>query len=154
MTHEGWLVSLRVLGAELGAQPEIDDLPLLGVSADRVDHDGTIAISVARPIGDHFTHIVRDVVRLHVERATEGATAGLLIESADGTRTILQSGARAPPRGRHRREPRRAGPPGAIIPGRRSAGGPRSGSRGDPTARGTVRRCGTAALAAAPATHR
>jgi hypothetical protein len=90
MTHEGWLVSLRVLGAELGAQPEIDDLPLLGVSADRVDHDGTIAISVARPIGDHFTHIVRDVVRLHVERAPEGATAGLLIESADGTRTILQ----------------------------------------------------------------
>jgi hypothetical protein len=90
MTHEGWLVSLHVLGAELGAQVELAGLPLLGVSADRVDHDGTIAISVARPIGDHLTHIVRDVVRIHVERATEAATAGLLIESTDGTTTVLQ----------------------------------------------------------------
>ena len=38
--HEGWLVSLDVLGPTIGAQPEINNLPLLGVLADRVDHDG------------------------------------------------------------------------------------------------------------------
>lgn len=35
--HEGWLVSLDVLAGDFGAQPQIDNLPLLGVSADRID---------------------------------------------------------------------------------------------------------------------
>ena len=46
--HDGWLVSLEVLGPELGAQPEIRNVPLLGVSSDRSEGDGTIAVSVAR----------------------------------------------------------------------------------------------------------
>ena len=33
--HEGWLVSLDVLGPTIGAQPEVNNLPLLGVSVDR-----------------------------------------------------------------------------------------------------------------------
>lgn len=88
--HEGWLVSLDVLAAEIGAQPEIRNLPLLGVSSDRIDHDATIAISVARSATDHFTHVIHAVTRVYVERTEEGADAALQIESADGTRTILR----------------------------------------------------------------
>lgn len=88
--HEGWLVSLDVLSADLGAQPEIDNVPLLGVSADRIDHDGTIAVSVARSASEHFTHIIEAVTRIYVERTDDGADAALQIESADGTRTILR----------------------------------------------------------------
>jgi hypothetical protein len=88
--HEGWLVSLDVLGPEIGAQPEIDNLPLLGISADRIDHDGTIAISVARSAAEHFTHIIDGVARVYVEQSDDGATAALLVESVDGTRTVLQ----------------------------------------------------------------
>jgi hypothetical protein len=90
IAHEGWLVSLDVFGGEIGAQPEITNLPLLGVSADRVDHDGTIAVSVARSATEHFTHIVRGVARIYFEQADDGATAALLVESVDGTRTVLQ----------------------------------------------------------------
>jgi hypothetical protein len=90
IAHEGWLVSLDVFAGEIGAQHEITNLPLLGVSADRVNHDGTIAVSVARSAVDHFTHIVRRVERIHVEQADDGSTAALLIESLDGTRTVLQ----------------------------------------------------------------
>ena len=90
ITHEGWLVSLEVFGPYLGAQPEIDNLPLLGVSADRVNHDGAIAISVARAADDHFTHIVDNVSRIFIERTHDGTTAALLIESTDATRTVLQ----------------------------------------------------------------
>jgi hypothetical protein len=90
LAHEGWLVSLDVFGGAIGAQPEITNLPLLGVSADRVNHDGTIAVSVARSAVEHFTHIVRRVGRLYVEQADDGSTAALLIESLDGTRTVLQ----------------------------------------------------------------
>ncbi len=89
-THEGWLVSLDVFGPNVRAQPEINNRPLLGVSADRIDHDGTIAISVARSAIDHLTHIIRGVTRVYVERIHDGATAGLLVESTGGTRTVLE----------------------------------------------------------------
>jgi hypothetical protein len=88
--HEGWLVSLDVFAPDVGAQPEIDGLPLLGVSAERVNHDGAIAISVARSAVDHFTHVVRGVSRIFIERTHNGATAALLIESGGGTKTVLQ----------------------------------------------------------------
>jgi hypothetical protein len=87
--HEGWLVSVDVFAPDLGAQPEIDSLPLLGVSADRV-RDGDIAISVARSAVDHFTHVVRGVSRVFIERLDNGATAALLIESIDGIKTVLR----------------------------------------------------------------
>jgi hypothetical protein len=95
--HEGWLVSLDILGAELGIQPEIVNLPLLGVSPDRVNHDGTVAVPVARSQSDHFTHIVEAVTRIYVERTDDGADAALQIESVDGTRAILRFRAAALP---------------------------------------------------------
>jgi hypothetical protein len=88
--HEGWLVSLDVLAPEIGSQPEIRNLPLLGVSADRIDQDGAIVVSVAGSATEHLTHIIRAVTRIHVARTDDGADAALQIESADGTRTILR----------------------------------------------------------------
>ena len=88
--HEGWLVSLDILSPELGAQPAIDNLPLLGVSADHIDHDGTIVVSVAGSASEHFTHIIEDVARIYVEHTNDGADAALEIESTDGTKTILR----------------------------------------------------------------
>ena len=88
--HDGWLVSLDVLGPAIGAQPEVDNLPLLGVSADRADHDDTITISVARSRTEHFTHVIHAVTRVDVEQTEEGADAALQIESADGTKTVMR----------------------------------------------------------------
>jgi hypothetical protein len=88
--HEGWLVSVDVLDPEIGAQPEIENLPLLGVSPDRIDHDPTIVVSVARSATEHFTHVVRKVTHVYLERTDEGADAALQIESADGSKTILR----------------------------------------------------------------
>jgi hypothetical protein len=88
--HEGWLVSLDVLDPDIGAQPEIDTLPLLGISADRLDPDGTIVISVARSTTEHFTHLIRAVTRIHVEQTDDGADAALLIESGEGPKAILR----------------------------------------------------------------
>ena len=88
--HEEWVVSLDVVGPDLGAQPQIDSLPLIGVSADRVNHDGTIAVSVAQPAGGHLTHIIEAVTHIYIERTDEGADVALDIESADGTKTILR----------------------------------------------------------------
>jgi Family of unknown function (DUF5335) len=96
-THEGWLVSLDILGPDLGAQHEVDNLPLLGVSADRTNHDRTIEVSVARSAGEHLTHMIEAATRIYIERTDDGADAALQIESADGTRAILRFRATALP---------------------------------------------------------
>jgi hypothetical protein len=88
--HDGWLVSVDVLSPDLGAQRQIDNLPLLGVSADRIDHDGTVAVSVSRAGAGHLTHLIREVTRIYVERTDDGADAALQIESGDGTKTIVR----------------------------------------------------------------
>jgi hypothetical protein len=88
--HVGWLVSVDVLRPDLGAQREIDNLPLIGVSADRVEPHGTLVISVGRSPTLHLTHVVHDVTRLHVERTDAGADAALQIASSDGSKTILR----------------------------------------------------------------
>ena len=88
--HEGWLVSLEVLSPDIGAQPELENLPLLGVSVDHVDDDGSIAISVARSATEHLTHVVHAVTRIDVEQTDDGADAALQVESADGTKAVLR----------------------------------------------------------------
>lgn len=90
IAHEGWLVSLEVFGADPEPDAPIDRLPLLGVSSDQVERDGTIAISVARSAREHVTHLIRHVRRLYIEVSIDGTTAGLLIESADSVKTVIE----------------------------------------------------------------
>jgi Family of unknown function (DUF5335) len=90
-------ISIDVLGPDIGAQPQVDNLPLLGISADRSDHDDTIAVSVGRSGTDQFTHIVHGVTHIFVERTDEGADVAIQVQSADGTTTILRFRAAALP---------------------------------------------------------
>ena len=87
--HEGWLLSLEVLDPEIGAQPEFENLPLLGISADRASDLGAISVTVSRPSGEHFTHLMNGVERIWIDQTEDGADAALEIES-DRTRTILR----------------------------------------------------------------
>jgi hypothetical protein len=95
--HEGWLVSLDMLGPEIGAQPEIDNLPLIGVSADPIDRNGAITISAGRSATEHMTHTIRGASRLFIERTEDGADVALQIESDDGSKVILRFRAAALP---------------------------------------------------------
>lgn len=88
--HQGWLISLEVLSPEMGAQREIHNLPLLGVSAEQIDGNGTITISAARSAGEHVSHTIHVPTRMHIERTDQGADVALQVESGDGVRTILR----------------------------------------------------------------
>ena len=89
--HEGWLVSLDVLdAATVGAQSEVENLPLIGVSADRADGDGAITISAGRSWAEHITHTIHAPTRVQLERREDGADVALQIESADGAKAILR----------------------------------------------------------------
>jgi Family of unknown function (DUF5335) len=86
--HETWLVKLDVLGAELGAQHEVVDSPLVGISSD-VPNERTVHVHVGRG-SEHITHTIHDVVHVRLEQSDEGADAALQIEAGDGTTTLLQ----------------------------------------------------------------
>ena len=88
--HEGWLVSVDVLAAAIGAQPEVHDLPLVGVSVERGNGAGTITISAARSGVGQITHTIHSPTRVWIERTEQGADAALQVESAEGTTTILR----------------------------------------------------------------
>jgi hypothetical protein len=93
--HAGAPVSLQLLAPDLGAQPAIRDLPLLGITAEGTARDATIAIAAARSDGEGLTHIVHSPTRVRIERTHDGADVALQIESAEGTVAILwfQAGA-------------------------------------------------------------
>ena len=88
--HEGWLVSLDVLAPNLGAQPQIRELPLRGITAESGVRGAAITISAARSDGEHFTHVIQSPTHLRIERTNEGADVALQIESAEGTAAILR----------------------------------------------------------------
>ena len=88
--HEGWLMSVDVWTPEIGALPEIQDLPLLAVSADRSDDDGTVTISAATSSQGQVSHIIHHATSVQVEREQDGATTGLYVESSGGVKTSLR----------------------------------------------------------------
>lgn len=94
--HEGWLVSLDVLAPTLGVQPQIRELPLLGVTAESGSRGSAIMIAAARLDGEQITHIIHSPTHVRIERTNEGADVALEIESDEGTAAILRFKATAP----------------------------------------------------------
>lgn len=88
-THEGWPVALDILGESIGAQAEFGLLSLAGVTAEP-SFGGTISITAALPAGGLLTHRIHAPVHVFIEETDGGADAALEIESADGTKAILQ----------------------------------------------------------------
>lgn len=88
--HDGWLVSLEVVGPLLGAQPQIRELPLRGITAETGSPDPVITIAAAQADGEQITHIIHAPTQVQIERTNEGADVALQIRSGDGTASILR----------------------------------------------------------------
>jgi hypothetical protein len=87
--HEGWPVSLDIVGPALGAQSAFRQLGLMGVTAEPRD-GGTILVTVAVPMGSCLTHTIHAPTHVFIEETDAGAEAALEVESADGSKAILQ----------------------------------------------------------------
>ena len=89
--HEGWLATLEIFGAEIGAQQEARDLPLEGITATPTDDESQlISINLGDTAEDHVTHTITEPTRLWLEQTSEGANAALEIESADKVKTLFR----------------------------------------------------------------
>ena len=73
--HEGWRVSLELLMPDLGAQPEIADLPLRGVAAELGSKDSTITIAAGSNRLDQITHTIHTPQRVQLEQNDRAPTS-------------------------------------------------------------------------------
>jgi uncharacterized protein DUF5335 len=87
--HEGWRISLDVLTPEIGAQPEVADLPLRGVTAEVGSRDSTITIAAGSKDSEQVTHTIHAPTRVQLEQDDTGADVALQVESK-AARTILR----------------------------------------------------------------
>lgn len=87
--HEGWPVALDILGDALGAQPEFRLLSLADVTAE-LGNGGRITITATLPSGSFFTHTIAAPAHVFIEQTDAGVDAALEVETADGTKAILQ----------------------------------------------------------------
>ncbi len=89
--HEGWLVTLEILGSEIGAQVEERELPFGGIVDEWDEVQGNeIAIMIGAKPDDHITHSISRPEQVSVEQTDEGADVALAIKSADGITALLR----------------------------------------------------------------
>lgn len=96
--HEGWLATLEVFAADVGAQEEAHELPLEGISiTSGANSPDAIAINLGRDPKDHVTHTITEPEHVWLDQTSEGANAALEIESQNETRTLLRFRSTMPP---------------------------------------------------------
>ena len=89
--HEGWLVTLEVFGAEIGAQVEERELAFEGIVAEWDEVKGDeIAIMIGAKPDDHITHNISRPTQVSLEQTDEGADVALAIKSADGVTALMR----------------------------------------------------------------
>jgi len=84
-TYDGAEVSLEIVGNDVGAQSEVIDQPLRGLSADR----GGVTIAIEKPAGIHLQHVIAHPSDLRVVESDEGAVIAVEIEEREGTHTLV-----------------------------------------------------------------
>jgi hypothetical protein len=87
--HEGWIVSLEVIGADIGDQEEANNLPLVGISADVKARENRVEIIIGgRPDVD-VTRFIERPKHIWVKEPRVPGDEAMEIESEDGIKTIL-----------------------------------------------------------------
>ncbi|HJT01431.1 MAG TPA: DUF5335 family protein [Terriglobales bacterium] len=87
--HEGWLVTLEVPDSH-GGGVEAENLKLEGITPEYSEGHHRISIALSKAPDGHLTHFVTDPIRVVFLEAKAGGHAGLQIEAADGSRTVVR----------------------------------------------------------------
>lgn len=89
--HEGWLVTIEVIGAEIGAQIEAEEKPLEGITVELKGEDrDSISIAVGMTPVERVEHNIMSPTRVRVEQSESGTDMTLQIESQDRATTLLR----------------------------------------------------------------
>ncbi len=105
--HERWIVTMEILGYDLGDQEETAALPLIGISGDVKARENRVEIMLGDKPDQHLTRIIENPKRVWIELAEEPEHAAITVESEDG-RTTLVRFRHIPPEQTERQLPERA----------------------------------------------
>jgi uncharacterized protein DUF5335 len=89
--NRGAHARLEIVGPDndIGYQVQTDDRPFDGVSSDIKDREREVWIAFGSAPENHLSHGIPNAVAIRVLPPSERSGAVLEVESADGTRTIL-----------------------------------------------------------------
>jgi hypothetical protein len=87
--HDGWIVTMEVLGADIGAQEEANNLPLVGISADVKARENRVEIIVGGRPDVGLTRFIERPKHIWVKEPRLPGDETMEIESEDGIKTIL-----------------------------------------------------------------
>ena len=87
--YEGWLVTVRVLHPNLGAQVEARDLGLEGIVTTPAG-EGPISLHLGSSAASNVEHEISRPRKVRVEVSDRGVEEALGILSEDGTKTVVE----------------------------------------------------------------
>ncbi|MGD9765882.1 MAG: DUF5335 family protein [Candidatus Binatia bacterium] len=87
--HEGWVVTLEVLGSDLGDQEQATRLPLVGLSADVKAGENRVAVSVGGRPETHLTHFIQAPKRIWVRQSDDPRHDAIEVEDTEGKTTVV-----------------------------------------------------------------
>ncbi|MFN8062730.1 MAG: DUF5335 family protein [Vicinamibacterales bacterium] len=89
-TQRDFAATLEVQSPDIGAQVEARNLPFDGIAADVKDARLSISVTLRAGTTGLLTHTVTAPLRLTAESSDEGLVEALLIEAANGLRTLVR----------------------------------------------------------------
>ena len=85
------LVTLEILGPEVGAQVAEENLEFSGITVEGRDMESnSVIIMMGAKAGNHITHSVRRPKEISLEQTDDGVDLALAIKSDDGTTALLR----------------------------------------------------------------
>jgi hypothetical protein len=90
--HDDEPVDVQVIGSDMGAQIEGQELHLRGISRAGKEQGSDLALLLESADGRHVTHMIATPVHVWLQQTPDNTDRTLEIESADGTRTLVSLG--------------------------------------------------------------
>lgn len=82
--HEGWLVTVEILGLDIGDQVQVRNLPLEGIVVESTDAGDQMTIIAGSRPGARISHTISSPSRVWIKQSAQGADEALEIESPSG----------------------------------------------------------------------
>ncbi|HEY6137694.1 MAG TPA: DUF5335 family protein [Thermoanaerobaculia bacterium] len=100
-SFSGALVSLEVVGGEVGAEEEVCNQPLRGITSDR----SGVTVQIEKLGGLHLNRRIAHPKTLRIVESSEGALIAVEIEDSGGVQNLVRFLSPARPEARSRRPP-------------------------------------------------
>src|ERR671937_86927 len=87
--HEGWLAAVEVKNRGGGRLIAVENRELVEITPESSEGHDRVSIALGVTADDHVTHFVSDPKRIRFLQTDAGEHAGLEIEAADGSATLV-----------------------------------------------------------------